>query len=229
MVNRILILLFAVLSSYAVRAQVVLPGDVPTIEALIALHKKMAKAEKEALNMESGIAAEEIVVKNKSKNWNDVRTTLNTKLKNANSYLIMGMEATQATNELRQLILEYTKLTKDATKDLFKYPLAKWYYAKCTYTMAREIKSIEKQLTALAASNNSILYASMEDKLTMISSIHYSAARMRNLVTRTYWICQSIYLGYIKMNVISEILKDDITKEIANGVIRQWKAKQKSL
>ena len=67
--------------SYAV----VIPKDLPTIEALIALHKCIKKDEDQALGRVATSFGEQSLVTKGANKFNEVRTTLNTKMSNAHS------------------------------------------------------------------------------------------------------------------------------------------------
>ncbi len=68
----------------------VIPKDLPTIEALIALHKAVKKDEDQALKRVATSFGEQSLVAKGAIKFNDVRTTLDTKLDNAHSYLVLA-------------------------------------------------------------------------------------------------------------------------------------------
>ena len=68
----------------------VLPKDLPTIEALIALHKAVKKDEDQALQRVATSFGEQSLLTKGAIKFNDVRTTLDTKLSNAHSYLVLA-------------------------------------------------------------------------------------------------------------------------------------------
>ena len=82
-----LVLALAFLQPVKVSAYV-LPKDLPTIEALIALHKAVKKDEDQALQRVATSFGEQSLLTKGAVKFNDVRTTLDTKLSNAHSYLV---------------------------------------------------------------------------------------------------------------------------------------------
>ena len=60
----------------------VIPKDLPTIEALIALHKAVKKDEDKAMQRVAASFGEQSLITKGTDKFNDVRTTLNTKLDN---------------------------------------------------------------------------------------------------------------------------------------------------
>ena len=67
-----------------------LPKDLPTFEALMALHKCVKKDEDAALQRVATSFGEQSLVTKGAKKFNEVRTTLDTKLNNANSYVVLA-------------------------------------------------------------------------------------------------------------------------------------------
>ena len=67
---------------------VVIPKDLPTIEALIALHKCIKKDEDQALGRVATSFGEQSLVTKGANKFNEVRTTLNTKMSNALCFAI---------------------------------------------------------------------------------------------------------------------------------------------
>ena len=89
----------------------VIPKDLPTIEALIALHKAVKKDEDQALKRVATSFGEQSLVTKGAIKFNDVRTTLDTKLGNAHSYLVLAGAISSTANSLYQLIKEYKDLS----------------------------------------------------------------------------------------------------------------------
>ena len=86
----LLILLFIVGSFTYSHAGIEFPADMPTITALINLHKKMAKAEDASVNQVNTSYIEQQLVTDNATKFNDVRTTLNTKLNNAHQWIVLA-------------------------------------------------------------------------------------------------------------------------------------------
>ena len=78
----------------------VIPKDLPTIEALIALHKAVKKDEDKAMQRVVASFGEQSLVTKGAGKFNDVRTTLNTKLDNAHSYLVLAGAISSTANAL---------------------------------------------------------------------------------------------------------------------------------
>lgn len=106
----------------------IIPKDLPTIEALIALHKAVKKDEDQALQRVATSFGEQSLITKGAVRFNDVRTTLNTRLDNAHSYLVLAGAISSTANSLYRLVREY----KDFTESTFKYvkdkPFVAWYY-----------------------------------------------------------------------------------------------------
>ena len=75
------------------------PGDSPTIEALINLHKLIKSEEDDAMARIATSFGEQSLVTKGAKAFNDARTTLDSKLNNAYSYVLFASPS----RRLRQL------------------------------------------------------------------------------------------------------------------------------
>ncbi len=90
---------------------VVIPKDLTTIEALIALHKCIKKDEDQALGRVATSFGEQSLVTKGANKFNEVRTTLNTKMSNAHSYLVLAGAISSTANSLYMLVKEYKDFT----------------------------------------------------------------------------------------------------------------------
>ena len=107
----------------------VIPKDLPTIEALIALHKAVKKDEDKAMQRVAASFGEQSLITKGAGKFNDVRTTLNTKLDNAHSYLVLAGAVSSTANSLYQLVKEYKDFTSNTFVHVSKKPFVAWYYA----------------------------------------------------------------------------------------------------
>ena len=121
------------------------PNDLPTIEALISLHKAVKSAEDGAMQKVALSYGEQSAITKGAKKFNDVRTTLDTKLNNAYSYVILAASLSSTANSLYQLIREYKDFAQLSTQSATKKPMVAWYFAEANYTCSREIKNIKAQ------------------------------------------------------------------------------------
>ena len=103
----------------------IIPKDLPTIEALIALHKAIKKDEDKALTRVATSYGEQSLIEKGAEKFNDVRTTLDTRLNNAYSYLVLAGAISSTANSLYQLVTEY----KDFTGNTFSYVSKKPFVA----------------------------------------------------------------------------------------------------
>jgi hypothetical protein len=116
-----------------------IPEDLPTIEALISLHKNMKSAEDDAMKNIAVSYGEQSAVTKKAINFNDVRTTLNSKLNNAYSYVLLAAALSGTANSLYKLIKEYANFTSSMTSTVTRKPMVGWYYTEAVYACSREI------------------------------------------------------------------------------------------
>lgn len=219
----ITICIFLLWENSIVKADIIpIPNDLPTIEALMSLHKTMKKAEDKALEkigVSYGIQTE--VSKNTSK-FNEVRTTLDSKLNNKYSYIIFAGAISTTTRSLYNLLQEYTRFTKAASSTLFKKPMCTWYYMEANYALAKEIKATKVLIATMTANGFNLSRSSMDEKMNLIFTVKSSIDKMRDIIDRTYWWCSVVVNGGFKYYFIWDILNSNVTDEIAKGIINQW-------
>lgn len=200
----------------------VIPKDLPTIEALIALHKAVKKDEGQALKRVATSFGEQSLVAKGAIKFNDVRTTLDTKLGNAHSYLVLAGAISSTANSLYQLVKEY----KDFTSNTFKYvsnkPFVGWYYADANVAISREISHCYKLYASVAASGINLMKASMDEKLNLVMTLKTSIDRARYIIDNANLYCFLITDCGWKPDYIWEILNSNVKDEIANKVINKW-------
>ena len=200
----------------------VIPKDLPTIEALIALHKAVKKDEDQALKRVATSFGEQSLVAKGAIKFNDVRTTLDTKLGNAHSYLVLAGPLSSTANSLYQLVKEY----KDFTSNTFKYvsnkPFVGWYYADANVAISREISHCYKLYASVAASGINLMKASMDEKLNLVMTLKTSIDRARYIIDNANLYCFLITDCGWKPDYIWEILNSNVKDEIANKVINKW-------
>lgn len=150
---------------------VVIPKDLPTIEALIALHKCIKKDEDQALGRVATSFGEQSLVTKGANKFNEVRTTLNTKMSNAHSYLVLAGAISSTANSLYMLVKEYKDFTSNTFKHVKKKPFVGWYYADANVAIAREVKHCYKLYASVAASGINLMKASMDEKLYLFRTL----------------------------------------------------------
>lgn len=150
---------------------VVIPKDLPTIEALIALHKCIKKDEDQALGRVATSFGEQSMVTKGANKFNEVRTALNTKMSNAHSYLVLAGAISSTANSLYMLVKEYKDFTSNTFKHVKKKPFVGWYYADANVAIAREVKHCYKLYASVAASGINLMKASMDEKLNLVMTL----------------------------------------------------------
>jgi len=186
------------------------PNDQPTIEALISLHKLIKKEEEKALEKVAASYGEQSLVTKGATKFNDVRMTLNSKLNNAYSYVILGTALASTGTDLYRLIDTYAKFTKNTAKYAFKKPAVAWYYTEANFACAREVKNIKRMYATLTASGLNVMRASMDEKLVL------------GIIDSANLWCSIVVMGGFHYDYIWDILNSDVKDEIATKVIDKW-------
>lgn len=219
----ILTLIAAILiPSSAKGGSVELPKDQPTIEALISLHKLIKKEEDKALEKVAASYGEQSLVTKGAKSFNDVRTTLDTKLNNAHSYLVLGSALAMTSTDLYKLIRDYGNFTKNTGKYVFKKPQVAWYYTEANYACAREISNIKKMYITISASGINLMKASMDEKLLLINTLHGYINNIRGIIDSANLWCSIVVMGGFHYDYIWDILNSDVRDQISKKVIAKW-------
>lgn len=201
-----------------------LPRDLPTFEALMALHKQVKKDEDEALkNIATSFGEQTLVTKGADK-FNEVRTALDTKLNNAYSYVVLAAAISGTATGLYSLTQEYKDFTVNTYNTVLEKPFVAWYYTEANMAISREIKHCQKLYASLAASGLNVMKASMAEKLDLIMTLKTSIDRARAIIDNANLYCYLMTEGGWKPDYIWEILTSDVKDEIAGILIGQWNA-----
>lgn len=218
----ILLICVMILLPSPIKAGVELPHDMPTIEALISLHKLIKKEEDKAMDKVAVAYGEQSMVTKGAKGFNDVRTTLNTKLNNAYSYLILSTALASTGTDLYKLIRDYSDFTKNTAKYAFKKPQIAWYYAEANYACSREVNNIKEMYVTLSASGLNVMKASMDEQLLLVNTLHSYITRMHGIIESANLWCRIVAMGGFHYDYIWDILNSEVKDEIAGKVITKW-------
>lgn len=198
------------------------PQDFPTIEALISLHK-MIKGEEDAARDKIAVSFEEqsLVTKGANK-FNDARTTLDSKLSNGYSYVLLAASLSYTASSMYKLIQEYSEFAQLSVQYSTKKPMVAWYFAEANLACSREIKNIKALYLTMTASGLNVMKASMDEKLNLVNSIKTSIDTMRGIIDSAYCWASIVAVGGFHYDYIWDILNSEVTDEIATGLINQW-------
>ena len=199
-----------------------LPKDLPTFEALMALHKCVKKDEDAALQRVVTSFGEQSLVTKGAQKFNDVRTTLDTKLNNAYSYVVLAGAISSTANALYLLGKEYSDFTQNTYQNVLKKPFVAWYYTEANVAISREIKHCFSLYASVAASGINVMKASMDEKLNLVLTLKTSIDRARYIIDNANLYCYLITDCGWKPDYIWEILTSDVKDEIVKVVINKW-------
>ena len=216
----LLILCFLIITSQVKAFD--LPKDLPTFEALMALHKCVKKDEDAALQRVATSFGEQSLVTKGAKKFNEVRSTLDTKLNNAYSYVVLAGAISSTANSLYLLTKEYADFTENTYQTVLKKPFVAWYYTEANVAIAREIKHCYTLYAAVAASGINVMKASMNEKLNLVMTLKTSIDRARYIIDNANLYCYMITECGWNPDYIWEILTSDVKDEIAKIVINNW-------
>ena len=198
------------------------PKDLPTFEALMALHKAVKKDEDQALARIATSFGEQSLVTKGAEKFNDVRSTLDTRLNNALSYVVLAAAISSTASSLYLLTKEYKDFTANTYKYVSKKPFVAWYYTEANVAIAREIKHAQKLYVTVAASGINLMKASMDEKLNLVMTLKDSIENARRIIDNANLYCYLVTDCGWKPDYIWEILTSDVKDEIVTAVIGKW-------
>lgn len=198
------------------------PQDFPTIEALISLHK-MIKGEEDAARDKIAVSfGEQSLVTKGANKFNDARTTLDSKLSNGYSYVLLAASLSYTASSMYKLIQEYSEFAQLSVQYSTKKPMVAWYFAEANLACSREIKNIKALYLTMTASGLNVMKASMDEKLNLVNSVKTSIDTMRGIIDSAYCWASIVAVGGFHYDYIWDILNSEVTDEIATGLINQW-------
>lgn len=220
--RRIFLIMMAVLLIQGKALAIEWPQDFPTIEALISLHK-MIKGEEDAAKDKIAVSfgKQSMVTKGANK-FNDARTTLDSKLSNGYSYVLLAASLSYTASSMYKLIQEYSEFAQLSVQYSTKKPMVAWYFAEANLACSREIKNIKALYLTMTASGLNVMKASMDEKLNLVNSIKTSIDTMRGIIDSAYCWASIVAVGGFHYDYIWDILNSEVTDEIATGLINQW-------
>lgn len=198
------------------------PRDLPTFEALMALHKAVKKDEDQAVARIATSFGEQSLVTKGAKKFNDVRSTLDSKLNNAYSYVVLAGAISSTANSLYMLTKEYKDFTVNTYKYVSKKPFVAWYYTDANVAIAREIKHARKLYASVAASGINLMKASMDEKLDLVMTLKNTIDNARRIIDNANLYCYLVTDCGWKPDYIWEILTSSVKDEIVEGVVGKW-------
>lgn len=200
------------------------PKDMPTIEALIDLHKRVKKDEDKAKERIATSYGEQNFITKTSEKFNKVRSTLDSKMNDIHSYVILAGAISGTANSLYRLVDEYKDFTVNTYKYVTKKPFVAWYYVNANVAIEKEIKHCVKLYGIFAASGTNLWRAAMDEKLNLLFTLKTTIDNARSIIYTANFYCSAMMGGW-KPDYIWEILTSDVRDEIVGAVIANWKKK----
>lgn len=198
------------------------PKDMPTFEALMALHKAVKKDEDQALARIATSFGEQSLVTKGAEKINDVRSTLDTRLNNAYSYVVLAAAISSTASSLYLLTKEYKDFTVNTYRHVSEKPFVAWYYTEANVAIAREIKHARKLYATVAASGINLMKASMDEKLNLVMSLKDTIENARRIIDYANLYCYLVTDCGWKPDYIWEILTSEVKDGIVSAVVNKW-------
>lgn len=226
--RKLLAILAFLTISVGIRAgNYVLPDDLPTIEALIKLHKMMASAEDKAVAQVAASKAEEDLISDKTTKFDKVRQTLNSKLDAANQWAYLAATISHVTLESYDAVKDYASYTKLVTKYVKRKPQLAWYFYECNVNLNRQISIMKKSIVTLLAAETNLLKASMQQRIDMALEIQANISQIRSIISGALWWGKCVAIGGFEYDYIWDILNSDVMNGIVENAVNLWDGNNK--
>ena len=217
-----ILLLFIGLSTNLNAGSFALPSDLPTIEALIKLHKMIAKAEDNSIVQTGASKVEEDAIADRTSKFEDVRKTLNSKLENAYQWVYLGGMISHISLESYKTVKDYVDYTKFMTKNIKHKPQLGWYYLECNYNIKKKVDLLSKSVVTLLAAQTNILKASMQERIMMAAKIQSEIESIHHIITNGMWWARCITIPGVHYDFVWDILNSEMKDEIVKAAIARW-------
>lgn len=220
----ILLLFMPLVMALPARADITPPSDVPTVEALIALHKTLAKWEQAARNnIVLGITEQNNISTHTNK-FHQARTMLNSKLEAGHQWIILAAGISQLSLSVVDLTKEFVEYTKYFTKYVKKKPVIAFQYAISSYQIEQKVNLLTKSMMTLGASSFGAYKASMKERQQMVWELEAEVESIKDIINKSYWWCRCVIAGDVSTKHFLDYVTDEWREKNAARVIQQWNA-----
>lgn len=223
----ILILSFIlIIGNYSHAIDYGLPGDLPTIEALINLHKQMKKNEQASLAQCASITAEQERTTNVSGKISEIRSTINKKMCDVNSYIVLATTIINTTTNLKNLKDELNEFVFETSPLIIQKPYTAKYFYNAEQRIQHSIERLAKLIGGFSVESLNVLKASMDEKFKLLYIIDSTINEMRyTLRIASNYIKYSNGDPSLKATLI-ELVPAIAKSKTMEKLIIKWKQKQ---
>lgn len=201
-----------------------LPDDIPTIEALISAHKRIAKAENVALRELSGLETEHYSTKEFMNDCKKARDYLNQRLADVHSSLILGTRVLKVTIQIKNIIENYKEFVSLTFDNVDKHPFLAAYFATANATIAMESKLLyERIIQFSAAYETNVMKSTMKEKEQLLNIVETSIGKLNFMLWNANLTCRNIAIDGLHDYDIQEYLHNGTNKKIMDKIIAKWK------
>lgn len=211
---------------FGIRAeQDVIPWDAVTLHALIDAHSQVQKFERIALGELTTIEGEHIVTSTQTSKYNEIKTTINQRMSDFNSYLLLATSLTNIATKIYSLVTSYTDFTKSAAQNILEYPFLMQLYTETCKDVGREVNRLWADVTAVAGYQTNILKATMKEKHDVLNAIKARLSKMEYTLESARFSMRCMINS--KYRILSPWELAEGRSTIMNKVIQEWNANLK--
>lgn len=223
-IHKYLLAALCLLCAFGGSANPLFPSDISTIEALIELHKEVAKQQSRAVARIGKSTESQLLIKEGAGKVEDNNSTMQSKMTNVHSWTLLAGTLTQVAQELTSLISECKEFQTTTFGAFKKNPSTLWYYYKSNEELVQEIKRARSIFMGLGASATGIMHATMEEKLKISYKVVDIVANARRIIRRA-GIYVTTMVPHEPINLTGKsLLSDETKKQLIQTTVSIWKS-----
>lgn len=212
-----------VVSSLSARAgSYSLPSDMPTVEALMNLHKILATWEDASMKQVALSKVAQDTVTGKTNKFYQVRDMLNSKMEVGYQWVTLASLVSRLTLSTVNLLKDYKDFQKTFAKSVKKEPIVILNYATTNYNLYNKITLMEKTLATVFASEAGIFKADMKERMEMLMVLEGEVDELRSIIRDASWWIYCMSGDDYRIDYIWEILNNDVLNKIAQDLCVKW-------
>lgn len=222
----VLVFILSTLFPFGIHAeQDIIPWDAGTLEALIDAHSKVQKFERIALGELTTIEGEHISTQSQTSKYNEIKTTINQRMSDFNSYLLLAASLTNIATKIYSLATSYIDFTKSAAQNVLEYPLLMQLYTETCKDVGREVDRLWVDVTAVAGYQTNMLKATMKEKHDVLNAIKARLSKMEYTLENARFAMRCMINNKSRILYPWDLAEGRST--IMNKVIQEWNANLK--
>lgn len=199
--------------------------DIPTLEAMISLHKMTNTKELAIREKLTWLNAGQIVTKQETTGFKKTMDIYHQRLQDAQGWMqlattlaSLGMKIYNTEKDMEEFFAASPELVKKGA-----IPAA--VYASGVYKIQKDIRKAIKDLATLEISNLNILRSTMKQKLQLVYFIDATISSIRSTMEYTLFYCRWCTRSEFIRENIRYLFTTEMSKDAAGKALELWKSR----